>query len=63
VTAAQLAAAGLAALGGGLAAIAIREGVAAIPSAGRWFTGALEPVRRAGREGTFRRRPNAGAWR
>jgi tight adherence protein B len=51
VTAAQLAAAGLAALGGGLAAIAIREGVAAIPSAGRWLTGALEPVRRAGREG------------
>ncbi len=51
MTAAQLAAAGLAALGGGLAAIALREAAAAIPSAGRWLSGALEPVRRAGDEG------------
>ena len=51
MTAAQLAAAALAALGGALAAIALREAAAAIPSAGRWLAGALEPVRRAGDEG------------
>ncbi len=51
MSAAQLAAAGLAAVAGGLAAVAIREAVAAVPGAGRWLAAALEPVRRAGEEG------------
>jgi tight adherence protein B len=51
LTAVQLAAAGLAAVGGGLAALAIREAVAAAPGAGRWLARSLEPLRRAGEEG------------
>ena len=41
----------LAAAAGGLAAVAAREAVVATPAAGRWLAGALEPLRRAGREG------------
>jgi tight adherence protein B len=41
----------LAAAAGGLVALALREMVAASPSAGRWLAQALEPLRRAGREG------------
>jgi len=41
----------LAALAGGLAAVAAREAVLATPAAARWLRGALEPLRRAGREG------------
>jgi tight adherence protein B len=48
---AELVAAALAAGAGGLTAIAVREAVAAIPSAGRWLAGALEPLRRAREEG------------
>ncbi len=40
-----------AALAGGLAAVALREAALASPSAGRWLVEALEPLRRAGREG------------
>ena len=40
-----------AALAGGLGAVAAREGIAAIPGLGRWLAEALEPLRRAGREG------------
>jgi tight adherence protein B len=36
---------------GGLAAVAAREAVLATPAAGRWLAAAVEPLRRAGREG------------
>lgn len=39
------------ALGGGLAALAAREAVQASPAVARWLAVALEPLRRAGREG------------
>jgi tight adherence protein B len=39
------------ALAGGLAALAAREAVLASPAAARWLRLALEPLRRAGREG------------
>ena len=41
----------LAALAGGMAAVAIREAVLASPALGRWLAEAIEPLRRAGREG------------
>lgn len=41
----------LGALAGGLAALATREAVLATPAAARWVRAALEPLRRAGREG------------
>jgi tight adherence protein B len=41
----------LAAAAGGLAAVAAREAVIATPAAGRWLADAIEPLRRAGREG------------
>ena len=41
----------LAALGGGMAAVAVREAVLASPAAGAWLAEAIEPLRRAGREG------------
>ncbi len=41
----------LAAAGGGMAAVAIREAVLASPAVGRWVAEAVEPLRRAGREG------------
>ncbi len=41
----------LAALAGGAAAVAIREAVLASPALGRWLTGAVDPLLRAGREG------------
>jgi tight adherence protein B len=41
----------LAALGGGLAAIAVKEAVLASPAAGAWLAETIEPLRRAGREG------------
>ena len=41
----------LAALAGGLAAVAAREAVLASPAVLRWLTSTLEPLRRAGREG------------
>jgi tight adherence protein B len=41
----------LAAAAGGLGAVAAREAVLATPAAGRWVAAALEPLRRAGREG------------
>jgi tight adherence protein B len=41
----------LAALGGGLALVAAREAIAATPAAARWLALAVEPLRRAGREG------------
>jgi tight adherence protein B len=41
----------LAAAAGGLGAVAAREAVLATPAAGRWIAAALEPLRRAGREG------------
>ena len=43
--------AALAAGAGGLAAVAAREAALATPGAGRWLADALEPLRRAGREG------------
>jgi tight adherence protein B len=39
------------AVAGGLAALAAREGLLASPAAARWLRLALEPLRRAGREG------------
>jgi tight adherence protein B len=39
------------ALGGGLGALAAREAIRASPAAARWLELALEPLRRAGREG------------
>jgi tight adherence protein B len=41
----------LAALAGGMCALAAREAVLATPAAARWLSGALEPLQRAGREG------------
>jgi tight adherence protein B len=41
----------LAALAGGLAAVAAREAMAATPAAARWLARAIDPLRRAGREG------------
>lgn len=41
----------LAALAGGLGAVAVREAVIGTPAAGRWLAVAVEPLRRAGREG------------
>jgi tight adherence protein B len=41
----------LGALGGGLALVAAREAIAATPAAARWLALAVEPLRRAGREG------------
>jgi tight adherence protein B len=40
-----------AALAGGLAAVAAREAVLASPAVGAWLLAAIEPLRRAGREG------------
>ena len=51
MSAAEALAVALAAAAGGLAAVAAREAVVATPAAGRWLAGALEPLRRAGREG------------
>jgi tight adherence protein B len=39
------------AIAGGMAAVAIRETVLATPAMGRWLADAVEPLRRAGREG------------
>jgi tight adherence protein B len=41
----------LAAAAGGMAVVAVREAVAATPALGRWLAEAIEPLRRAGREG------------
>jgi tight adherence protein B len=41
----------LAAVAGGLAAVAAREAVMAMPAVARWLTETVEPLRRAGREG------------
>jgi Flp pilus assembly protein TadB len=41
----------IAAAAGGLLALAVREALLASPAAVRWLRGALEPLRRAGREG------------
>ena len=41
-----------AALAGGLMALAVREAALAAPGAGRWLASAIEPLRRAGREGS-----------
>lgn len=41
----------LAALAGGLAAVAVAEAVAASPAAARWLAETIEPLRLAGREG------------
>ena len=41
----------LAAAAGGLAAVALGEAVLASPAVGRWLADAVEPLRRAGREG------------
>jgi tight adherence protein B len=41
----------LAAAGGGMAAVAVREAIVASPALGRWLASAIEPLRRAGREG------------
>lgn len=41
----------IAAAAGGLAALAVREALIASPAVARWLRGALEPLRRAGREG------------
>ena len=41
----------LAALGGGMAAVAVRDALLASPAAGAWLAEAIEPLRRAGREG------------
>jgi tight adherence protein B len=51
VSAVEALAVALAAAAGGLAAVAAREALVATPAAGRWLAGALEPLRRAGREG------------
>jgi tight adherence protein B len=47
----SLAAVALAALAGGLAAVALRDAVAATPAAAGWLRRALDPLRRAGSEG------------
>jgi tight adherence protein B len=41
----------LAGIAGGLAAVAVREGVRATPALAAWLARAIDPVRRAGREG------------
>ena len=41
----------LAAVAGGMAAVAVREAVLASPALGRWLAEAIEPLRRAGSEG------------
>jgi tight adherence protein B len=41
----------VAAAAGALAAVGLREALLATPGAARWFSAALEPLRRAGREG------------
>jgi tight adherence protein B len=41
----------IAAAAGGLAALAVREALIASPAVARWLRAALEPLRRAGREG------------
>jgi tight adherence protein B len=41
----------LAALAGGLAVVAVKEAIAATPAAARWLARAIDPLRRAGREG------------
>jgi len=41
----------LAAVAGGMAAVAVREAIVASPAIGRWLAAGLEPLRRAGREG------------
>ena len=41
----------LAAVAGGMTAVAVREAVLASPALGRWLAEAIEPLRRAGREG------------
>jgi tight adherence protein B len=41
----------LAAIAGGMAAVAVREAVLASPALGRWIVKTVEPLRRAGREG------------
>jgi tight adherence protein B len=41
----------LAAIAGGMAAVAAREALLASPAVGRWIVEAVEPLRRAGREG------------
>jgi tight adherence protein B len=41
----------LAAAAGGMAAVAVREAIVASPALARWITAAVEPLRRAGREG------------
>ncbi len=41
----------LAALGGGLAAVAVRDAIRSTPVAAAWLASALEPLGRAGREG------------
>ncbi len=51
MTTAELLGVALAAAAGGLAAVALREALVASPAAGRWFADAVEPLRRAGREG------------
>ena len=51
MTGSGLIAACLAAIAGGLGAVAVREAVVASPAAGRWIAAAVEPLRRAGREG------------
>lgn len=51
MTAQQLLAVVLAALAGGLAAVALRDLVALMPGAGRWIGAAVDPLLRAGREG------------
>jgi tight adherence protein B len=42
---------GAASLAGGLAVVAVRELLAAMPAAGRWVNAAVEPLIRAGRDG------------
>jgi len=51
VTGVELGGVALAAGAGGLGAVALREAVLASPAAGRWLSAAVEPLRRAGREG------------
>ena len=51
MTAQQTIAVVLGALAGGLAAVALRELAMLSPGAVRWLVGAIEPLRRAGREG------------
>ena len=51
MTAPELGAVVLAAAAGGLGAVALREAVLAFPAAARWLSAAIEPLRRAGREG------------